>query len=175
MRLAADTDISALETLIALSMRVLSAADYSIAQIEGAIDFVVGVDRQLLRDETYYVVEAGGKIVGCGGRSKRQTLFGSDHHTARDDAELDPKTQPARIRAFFVHPDFARQGIGRAILEHCEHAIRSARFNRIELRATLPGEPFYRANGYTSHERYDVDLTNGLRLPVVRMSKDLVD
>src|SRR3954447_10099672 len=149
VRLATEADIPALEKLIAESVRGLSAAHYSQNQIEGAINFVVGVDRQLIRDATYYVVEANGEIIACGGWSKRQTLFGSDHHTARDNTELDATRQPARIRAFFVRPDFARRGVARAIIDKCERAIREAGFKRIELRSTLPGVPFYLACGYT--------------------------
>ena len=173
VRLATEADIPSLEKLIPESVRGLSAAHYSQTQIDGAIDFVVGVDRQLIRDETYYVVEANGEIIACGGWSKRQTLFGSDHHTARDDSVLDPATQPARIRAVFVRPDFARRGVARAIIDRCEHAIRTAGFKRIELRSTLPGVPFYTACGYTSHEDFEAKLPNDLSLPVVRMAKDL--
>lgn len=173
VRLATDADIPALEKLIPESMRALSTAHYSQTQIEGAIDFVIGVDRQLIRDETYYVVHVDGCIIGCGGWSKRQTLFGSDHHTSRDNRELDPATQPARIRAFFVRPDFARRGIARAIIDECERAIRAAGFKRIELRATLPGVPFYIASGYTRHEDFEAKLPNDTALPVVRMAKDL--
>jgi GNAT superfamily N-acetyltransferase len=173
LRLAREADISALENLIALSSRGLRANYYSAAQIEGALGSVFGVDRQLISDGTHFVVESVSQLIGCGGWSKRKTLFGSDHQTGRDDAELDPAREPARIRAFFVHPDWARRGIGHAILETCEKAIRQAGFSSIELAATLPGEPFYAAFKYSALERYDVPLTNGLSLPVVRMRKYL--
>jgi GNAT superfamily N-acetyltransferase len=186
VRLASEDDIPALEKLIALSARGLRAPYYSDEQIEAALGSVFGVDRQLVRDQTYFVVEymplsgmaaAGvadeGEIIGCGGWSKRKTLFGSDHHTSRDDAELDPTTDPARIRAFFVHPAWARRGIARAILNECEAAIRQANFKLVELAATLPGVPFYAACGYRSVERLVVRLPNGLNLPVERMTKDL--
>ena len=163
----------ALEDLIALSARGLRADFYSAAQIEGALGSVFGVDRQLIRDGTYFVVEADEELIGCGGWSKRKTLFGSDHHTGRDDAELDPAKNPARIRAFFIHPDWARRGVGRAILDACEKVIREAGFSSIELAATLPGVPFYAACHYASGQRYDVTLNNGLPLPVVRMTKIL--
>ena len=173
LRLACEADVPALEELIALSARGLRADFYSAAQIEGALGSVFGVDRQLVRDGTYFVVESDGELLGCGGWSKRKTLFGSDHQTGRDDAELDPAREAARIRAFFIHPGWARRGIGRAILDACERAIRDAGFSSIELAATLPGVPFYESCAYTAVERYDVSLGNGLPLPVVRMKKSL--
>lgn len=173
LRLAREADIPALEKLIPLSARGLRADFYSAAQIEGALGSVFGVDRQLIRDGTYFVVEEGGELIGCGGWSKRRTLFGSDHQTGRDDAELDPMREPARIRAFFIHPAWARRGIGRGIVEACEKAIREAGFSKVELAATLPGVPFYKACNYSAAERYEVALSNGLLLPVVRMRKDL--
>ena len=137
LRLAHEDDIPALEQLIPLSARGLRASYYSATQVDTALGTVFGVDRQLIRDGTYYVVEhppspgsgatGGGELIGCGGWSKRKTLFGSDHQTNRDDAELDPATEPARIRAFFIHPDHARRGIGRAILDECEKAIQASR------------------------------------------------
>jgi GNAT superfamily N-acetyltransferase len=185
-RLASEDDIPALEKLIALSARGLQAPYYSTEQVEAALGSVFGIDRQLIRDQTYFVVEHSpsggmattgaaeeGGIIGCGGWSKRKTLFGSDHHTSRDDAELDPTTNPARIRAFFVHPRWARRGIARAILSECEAAIREANFKSVELAATLPGVPFYKACGYSSVERLSVRLPNDLNLLVERMTKDL--
>jgi GNAT superfamily N-acetyltransferase len=173
LRLAREADVPALEKLIALSARGLRADFYSAAQIEGALGSVFGVDRQLIRDGTYFVVDCDGALIGCGGWSKRKTLFGSDHQTGRDDAELDPAREPARVRAFFIHPGWARRGIGRAILDTCEKAIRDAGFSSIELAATLPGVPFYASCAYTAAERYDVPVNNGLPLPVVRMTKRL--
>lgn len=173
LRLAREEDIPAIENLIPLSVRGLQSSYYSVAQMETAIGSVFGVDRQLIRDGTYFVVDCEGAIVGCGGWSKRKTLFGSDHQTNRDDTELNPVTDSARVRAFFVHPDLARRGLGRAILEQCEKAIRDAGFRSIELAATLPGVPFYAAFNYISHEKRDVSLPNGLSLAVVRMTKQL--
>ena len=173
VRLARDTDIPAIENLIPLSVRGLQFPYYSAAQMETAIGSVFGVDRQLIQDGTYFVVECEGALVGCGGWSKRKTLFGSDHQTNRDDTELNPTSDSARIRAFFVHPDWARHGLGRAILEQCEKAIRDAGFRSIELAATLPGVPFYAAFDYVSHEQRDVPLADGLSLAVVRMTKKL--
>jgi GNAT superfamily N-acetyltransferase len=173
LRLARENDIPALQKLIPLSVRGLQASHYSVAQIDAALGSVFGVDRQLIRDGTYFIVELDGELIGCGGWSKRKTLFGSDHHTTRDDAELDPMTDAARIRAFFVHPDHARRGIGRAILEACEKAICDAGFTAIELAATLTGVPFYAAFGYALGEESDVPLANGLSLQIVRMTKEL--
>jgi N-acetylglutamate synthase-like GNAT family acetyltransferase len=174
LRLAREADVPALENLIPLSVRGLQADYYSGAQMESALGSVFGVDRQLIRDETYFVVESEGELIGCGGWSKRKTLFGSDHHTsARNDAELNPATDAARIRAFFIHPEHARRGIGRAILDECEKAIRAAGFKSIELAATLPGVSFYAAFGYLSGERSDVPLPNNLSLGIVRMTKIL--
>jgi GNAT superfamily N-acetyltransferase len=142
--------------------------------MDGALGSVFGVDRQLIGDRTYFVIEQGGAIIACGGWSKRASLFGSDAVRAAEDALLDPLEDAARIRAFFVHPEHARHGLGRAILFACEEAIRAARFRSIELVATLPGVPFYLAFDYEAGERYEVPLVNGLSLPVVRMSKNLV-
>jgi GNAT superfamily N-acetyltransferase len=173
LRLASDEDIPALEALIPISVRALQAGNYSSDQMEAALGSVFGVDRQLIRDGTYFVVESDGALIGCGGWSKRKTLFGSDHQTNRDDALLDPKQDAARIRAFFVHPDWARRGIATAVLDECESAIRAAHFNSIELAATLTGIPLYAAFYYRTHERSDVQLSNGLTLAVVRMTKQL--
>jgi GNAT superfamily N-acetyltransferase len=174
LRLAEEADVGAIAALIPLSVRRLQADYYSAGQMEGSLGSVFGVDRQLIRDETYFVAVARGTkaIVGCGGWSKRKTLFGSDHHqTNRDDRELDPAIDSARVRAFFVHPDWARRGIARAILMECESAIRVAGFHSIELAATLPGLPFYAAVGYAAGEKSEVPLGNGETLAVVRMTK----
>jgi GNAT superfamily N-acetyltransferase len=173
LRLACDDDIPQLETLIERSVRKLQASYYSTAQMDGALGTVFGVDRQLIRDETYFVVEQDGALIACGGWSKRESLFGSDAARAKKDGLLDPTRHPARVRAFFVQPEFARRGLARAILEACEEAIRAAGFRRIELGATLPGVPFYRAFDYQESERLEVPLTNGLSLPIVRMTKNL--
>ena len=173
LRLAREGDIPELETLIERSVRELQAAHYTTAQMDGALGSVFGVDRQLIRDETYFVAEEEGAIIACGGWSKRASLFGSDAARQREDALLDPHTQPARIRAFFVHPRHARRGLGRAILLACEKAIRAAEFRTIALVGTLPGVAFYEAFGYKSGAGYEVQLVNGLSLPVVPMSRTL--
>ena len=174
LRLACERDTLALEELIPLSARALQAATYTPAQIEGALGSVFAVDRQLIADGTYFVAEREGAIVGCGGWSRRKTLFGGDRgDVPRDDALLDPRSDAARIRAFFVHPSWARQGIGGMLMNACERAAIAAGFGRLELVATLAGEPLYAAFGFRALERYEIALANGQRLPAVRMAKTL--
>lgn len=173
LRLAQFGDIAELERLIPLSVRGLQAAFYSPAQMDAALGPVFGVDRQLIADGTYFVVEEAGRMVGCGGWSRRKAVCGGDCGRAGEDALIDPARDPARLRAFFVHPDFARRGIGRAILEACEQAMPANGFEEAELVATLAGEPFYAAFGYDVIERYDWPMSGGLALPVVRMGKRL--
>jgi predicted N-acetyltransferase YhbS len=171
IRLASEQDIPALEILIPLSVRALQAAYYSPAQMEAALGPVFGVDRQLILDKTYFVAEDANQIVGCGGWSRRKAMFGGDRSRSGEDASLDPAHDAARIRAFFVHPTWARRGIGRSILACCEAAIVAAGFRRAELVATLAGEPLYASCNYVVVERYDVPMSGGLALPVVRMAK----
>jgi GNAT superfamily N-acetyltransferase len=171
LRLSSEQDISALELLIPLSVRALQAAYYSPAQMEAALGPVFGVDRQLILDKTYFVAVAANQIVGCGGWSLRKAMFGGDHNRTGEDALLDPVHDPARIRAFFVHPAWVRRGIGRSILARCEAAILAAGFHGAELVATLAGEPLYASFDYIVVERYEVPMANGLTLPVVRMAK----
>jgi predicted N-acetyltransferase YhbS len=174
LRLARADDIPQLEELIVTSVRLLQAPYYSRAQIEAALGTVFGVDRALIEDGSYLVAEDHGRAVGCGGWSRRRSLFGSDRGRCQgDDPLLNPARDPARIRAFFVHPEWARRGIGRSLLAACEKAIIEARFRRIELVATLAGEPLYAAFAYEAVERYEITLPNGLGLPVVRMQKRL--
>ncbi|MDB6123521.1 MAG: GCN5-related N-acetyltransferase [Pedosphaera sp.] len=175
LRLATESDIPALEELIPLSVRALQAPHYSPAQMEAALGPVFGIDRQLIADGTYFVVEQQGQLIGCGGWSKRKSLFGSDASHDHDDSQLDPKHDSARIRAFFVHPLWARRGIGSTILVACETAILSASFQSAELVATLAGEPLYASFNYIVVERYEIQLPNGLSLPGVRMTKSLKD
>lgn len=155
-------------------MRVLQAGDYSPEQIEGALGTVFGVDTRLIEDGTYFVAEAGGVLAGCGGWSKRKTLFGSDHGAGREDSLLDPAVDAARIRAFFVHPDWARRGIGSRILEACEDDAARSGFTRFELGATITGERLYRVKGYEPIERIEAALPNGAGLPVIRMVKSRI-
>ena len=162
--------------IIDASVRGLQAGDYSPTQIEGALASVYGVDSQLIADGTYFAAEvpdAEGErtIVACGGWSKRKTLYGGDQYAGREDSLLDPACDAAKIRAFFVHPDWARRGIGSLILEACENAAREAGFTRLEMGATLSGVAFYRAKGYVEIEDQSVPLSNGEFLPIVRMGK----
>jgi len=173
LRLATTDDVAALEQLIPLSVRSLQAAHYSSAQMDAALGPVFGVDRQLIADQTYYVAMADHLIVGCGGWSRRKAQFGGDQHHATSGEDLDPAVDPARIRAFFVHPLWTRRGIGRAILKKCEIDIKAAGFKKIELIATLTGEALYTSSQFQVLERYEVPMSGGLFLPVVRMGKQI--
>ena len=174
LRLDTEDDISALHRLIEASVRVLQANDYAPAQMEGALGTVLGVDTQLIRDRTYFVAEtATGSpcLAGCGGWSKRKTLFGADRGPGREPELLDPATDAAKVRAIFVHPDFARRGLGSLILKTVEDAARAAGFRRFEMGSTLTGVPLYQLRGYVEVERISVPLANGEVLPVVKMAK----
>src|SRR6266404_2060983 len=186
LRLAVPEDVPALRELIDKSVRGLQTQDYSPAQIEGALQTVFGVDSQLIADGTYIVAEADRTavardeaapqpfeliIVACGGWSKRKTLFGSDHWTGREDALLDPLRDAAKIRAFFVHPDWARRGVGSMILQACENAASSAGFTRYEMGATLTGAKLFGAKGYVAVKPISIPLVNGESLPVLHMEK----
>jgi N-acetylglutamate synthase-like GNAT family acetyltransferase len=152
IRAARASDIPTLAALIALSARGLSQKEYSEEQIEAAVASIYGVDSELISDGTYFVAEAGGELIGCGGWSRRRTLFGGDQAASRDVGVLDPARDAAKIRAFFVHPDWARRGVGRAILLRCEHEAKDAGFHALELMSTLPGVRFYLAMGYETSE-----------------------
>jgi N-acetylglutamate synthase-like GNAT family acetyltransferase len=173
IRLATFDDILVLQQLIELSVRGLSTDYNTPNQIESAIKYIFGVDTQLLIDGTYYVAEIDGIIVGCGGWSKRNTLYGGDQHKAVEDPLLNPEHDAARIRAFFVHPDYARRGIGRHIISVCENAAQSNGFKSFQLGATLPGVPLYEAMGYHAVEHITQPMANGEVLPIVKMHKIL--
>ena len=173
IRTATHADIPRLREIIDASVRGLQSADYTPAQIEGALASVYGVDSQLIADGTYFAATRRLEIVACGGWSKRKTLYGGDQYAAREDSFLDPKRDAAKIRAFFVHPDWARQGIGTLILEACENAARAAGFTRFEMGSTLTGVAFYRAKGYVELEPLAVPLADGESLPIVHMAKRL--
>ncbi len=176
IRLAFPEDIPALEVLIPASVRALQKEHYSERQMEGAIGSVFGVDSQLIHDGTYYVAEEQDRegkplIAGCGGWSMRKTLFGSDVVSGKNNASVRPPIDAARIRAFFIHPDWPRRGIGSKILLACEAAAHRAGFTRLELAATLSGVPLYKARGYVEVESLAVPLSNGETLPIIRMTK----
>jgi GNAT superfamily N-acetyltransferase len=177
-RLAVAADGPRLAALIEASVRGLQAGDYSASQIDQALGTWLGLDTQLVADGTYFAVEdadpSGGEratLVACGGWSRRKTPYGSDHRPGRDDSFLDPRVDAAKIRAFFVHPGWARQGIGSHILQLCEEAARAEGFTRFEMGATLTGIPLYRHHGYVEQERVELPLANGETLPIVRMTK----
>jgi GNAT superfamily N-acetyltransferase len=173
IRRATLADRPDIEGLIECSARGLSQHDYSKEEIEAAIASVFGVDTDLIRDGTYFVAEAPGLLVGCGGWSKRRNLFGGDRYHNREAGELDPTCEPAKIRAFFVHPNWARKGIGRSILSLCENEAKEWGFQSAELMATLPGARLYRACGYEEGEPLMHEMTNGVRLALVPMMKSL--
>jgi len=186
LRLAVPEDVPVLRELIDASVRGLQTQDYTPAQIEGALKTVFGVDSQLIADGTYIVAQAGPTaiertgaqhaqlelmIVGCGGWSKRKTLYGSDHWTGRKDALLDPLRDAAKIRAFFIHPAWARRGVGGMILQACEDAARAAGFTRYEMGATLTGAKLFVVKGYVAVKPISIPLVNGESLPVIHMEK----
>ena len=176
LRLATHADIPALRKLIDESVRALSIDYYSAEQIESALSHIFGVDTQLISDQTYFVAVARGQIVGGGGWSKRKTLFGGDQaKNDEPDSLLDPVKQSARLRAFYVHPNWSRQGIGKMITRACEAAAQDAGFNRLELIATLPGQPLYEANGYQIISPFEIPLPDGSPLPAFLMAKDLTN
>jgi len=183
VRLATASDVPAIAALIPVSARELSRGFYTDAQTEAAIRHIFGPDTRLIADGTYFVAvdgdgpatqgAAGTAVAGCGGWSKRRTLYGGDQMKSAEDPLLDPAVDAARIRAFFVHPGYARRGVGRAILDACLAAARAAGFRRAELAATLPGVPFYRAFGFAEREALEAPMPGGPGLPVVRMERAL--
>jgi GNAT superfamily N-acetyltransferase len=172
LRKATGADEPTLRDLIARSIRALGANDYSREQIEGALEGAFGVDTTLIRDQTYFVaVDGAGHIVGCGGWSKRRTLFGGDARGERDDSQLDPRVDAAKIRAFFVDPAHVRCGIGRALLERCEYEAARAGFTRLELMATLPGVRLYAQCGYVPGEPIQHPVGRDIAITFVPMTK----
>jgi GNAT superfamily N-acetyltransferase len=173
IRKATPADIPTLNALIGRSARGLSAEDYRSEQIEGALGGAFGVDTQLLADGTYFVVEDAGQILACGGWSYRSTLFGGDARSGRDATTLDPATQAAKIRAFFVDPGHARRGLGSMLLEHCEQQARAHGFTRVELMATLPGVKLYAVRGYVGLPMVRFDVGAGEVIEFIPMQKTL--
>lgn len=173
-RRATAHDLPALATLIDASVRVLSAGYYDDEQIERALTTIFGPDTQLVADGTYYVIDDphGGGLAAGGGWSRHRALYGGDQHrSAGDDALLDPATEPARIRAFFVHPAWARRGLARRLFAACQGAAAAAGFRDFTLTATLPGVPLYTALGFRPVEHFAVPLSDGYALPVVQMTR----
>ena len=148
--------------------------EYTREQRVAALGSVFGVDRRMIADGTYFAATVEAAIVGCGGWSRRKTPFGGDHSPAKDDSFLDPAVDAAKIRAFFIHPAWTRRGIGSSILRACERAAAAAGFTRVELTSTLAGVPLYSIHGFLPQEEFGVPLSNGDRLPVIRMTKALV-
>jgi GNAT superfamily N-acetyltransferase len=175
IRPAVLEEIPLLQELIARSIRTLGADDYTPAQIEGALRGAFGVDTQLIRDRTYFVIELDGAIVGCGGWSYRQTLFGGDARAERDPAVLDPATDAAKIRAFFIDPNHSRKGLGAALLDHCEDAARQQGFSHCELMGTLPGVRLYAARGYVAMPSIRYPVGPDVTIEFVPMRKRIAE
>lgn len=171
-RLATETDTPALRALMELAIDQLQDEVLTREQVR-ASHAVMGIDSQLISDRTYFLVERNGQLAGCGGWSSRETLFGGDHSAGRNARLLDPRTEAARIRAMYTHPDHVRHGVGRLILQLCEDAAAEAGFSRVELMATLAGEKLYSACGYAPIERVDAGPIDGVTVPMVRMGKNL--
>lgn len=173
VRVATRDDVPIIERLIERSVRELSVPYYDGTQIDSALRYMFGVDSQLVDDGTYHVIEVDGVLAAAGGWSRRRTLFGGDQWKHGADEPLDPAREPARIRAFFVDPSWSRRGFGRALFDACVRDARAAGFRRLELMATLPGEPLYRSLGFTADERVELGLPDGVRVPLVRMSRPI--
>ena len=171
-RLATLADLPELKALMDLSIRTFIGARLDPARVEASFDFM-GVDTQLIEDGTYFVVQCGDRIAGCGGWSRRATLFGGDHSPGRDGRLLDPAKEPARVRAMYTHPDFGRRGVGRFVLSLCEAAAAREGFRSLELVATVAGEPLYLACGFAIAERFDVPTSKAITVPCVRMTKPI--
>jgi GNAT superfamily N-acetyltransferase len=175
LRLARPEDIPVLARLVEASVRGLGGRDYTPQQIESALKYIFGVDtQQLIEDGAYFVAEIDGQIVGAGGWSRRKTLYGGDQAKGgAEDNLLNPRRDPAKIRAFYVHPDWARRGIGSQLMSACQAAASQAGFTRLELLATLTGAPLYAACGFQMGEPIGVNLPDGVILPTIKMAKQL--
>ena len=169
-RHATLADLRELHSLADAAIRRLIGAYLDPERVEASFE-IMGIDPQLIEDGTYFAIESERRIVGCGGWSRRATMFGHHHTQGRDSRLLDPATEPARVRAMYTHPDFVRQGIGRLILELCETAARREGFTALELVATVAGEPLYVASGFALIDRIDVPTSNGVTVPCARMRK----
>lgn len=174
-RLATEDDLPAISALMEIAIAEHLKAFLDPAQVEASRS-IMGLDTQLIADRTYFIVEdpVSGRMAGCGGWSRRATLYGGDHSTAqRDEALLDIHKDAARVRAMYTHPDFKRRGVGRLILDLCEGAARDAGFSSVELMATMSGEPLYKACGYSEIKRIIAADVDGVQVPGVRMGKPL--
>jgi len=171
-RLATQADMPALQQLMTAAIRELLPQFLAPEKVEASFA-VMGVDSQLIEDGTYFILEEDGVMAGCGGWSRRATLFGHNHTAGRDSRLLDPNSEPARVRAMYTSPAFVRRGVGRQILQLCEAAARAEGFSRTELGATRGGEPLYRACGYAEIEHLEVPTPNGVTVPITRMGKQL--
>jgi GNAT superfamily N-acetyltransferase len=171
-RFATMADLPELRALMAMAIRQLLGAYLDAARVEASFE-IMGVDTQLIEDGTYFAIECEGRIVGCGGWSRRATLFGGDHSENRDARLLDPAVEPARVRAMYTHPDFVRRGIGRLVLSLCETAAAREGFRSLELVATVAGEPLYSAYGFSVIERIEVATSKAVTVPCARMSKQV--
>lgn len=172
VRVATRDDIPRIRPLMDRSIRALLKPYLTPEAVEGSFE-VMGLDTQLIDDGTYFAIDDGPALVGCGGWSARATLFGGDHSTGRSAAMLDPAKDAARVRAMYTSPEHTRQGIGRAIIDACEAAARAAGFKRSELMATMAGEPLYRVCGYEVIEPHTSTTSTGVRIPLLRMGKAL--
>ncbi|PHY21785.1 GNAT family N-acetyltransferase [Caulobacter sp. BP25] len=172
LRLAKPEDMPVLSALMNRAIGDLLPAFLPPEGVTASYE-VMGLDTQLIADGTYFVVEDGGAIAGCGGWSRRATLFGGDHSAGRDAALLDPAKDAARVRAMYTHPDHTRKGVGRLILDACEVAARAEGFTRAEMAATMGGVPLYRACGYVDIEPFEAETSSGYRVPLIRMGKAL--
>jgi GNAT superfamily N-acetyltransferase len=173
-RTAVRDDIPALVPLMEAAITELQRDFLDEAQIESSRAIIMGLDVQLIDDGTYYVVECDAQLAGCGGWSRRATLYGGDHSAGRDSARLDPARDPARVRAMYTHPDFTRRGVGRLVLSLCESAAAAEGFTRLELMSTLAGAPLYRAAGFIPIEETE-DASGGVPVPLIRMGKRIGD
>jgi GNAT superfamily N-acetyltransferase len=173
LRLATEADKGEISSLIARSARGLSQPHYTSLQVETALSSAFGVDSQLIKDHTYFLAFCGQQLAGCGGWSYRDTLFGSDREKNRSKAEIDPKTGAARIRVFFIHPDFARLGLGSLILDACEIAAWNRGYRKLQLMATLPGTAFYQRHGYTPGKPLQHALDEKVNIEFVPMFKTM--
>ena len=169
-RLATREDLPALRAMMDRAIRALLGAHLDAGRVEASFE-IMGVDTTLIDDGTYFVVESDGRIAGCGGWSRRATMFGGDHSAGRDARLLDPRREPARVRAMYTDPAFARRGVGRLVLSLCEAAAVGEGFTDIDLVATVAGEPLYAACGYRVVERIDVPTSRGVSVPCARMTK----